>query len=234
MVHRALDGSPVAVSVDADLGAPLTAFGFAVPRGWRTSQAFNLFPGSRCDELLSSMDSSLPEVEYRLHDEIELEGGRLRLAHVRRPVATGGHRDYTFAAWEDEHASLSTALYGSVADADALFDALEFSPRHRSIAVLSPIDQSIRPLRCLKEIPGHGLLEISPRVPSVESTLPRAAGSAVAGGELYVRTARRPTYVLVTPTAVVTASSTAPGQDTRLLAEELRVDWGRDQERTAA
>ena len=234
VVHRALDGSHVSFSVDADLGAPLTAFGFAFPRGWRVSHAFNLYPGSRCDELLGLMDVSYPEIEYRIHDEIPLKDGRLRLAHVRRPVATGGTREYTFAAWEDDHASLSTAIYGKVKEARALFEALEFSPSGGSIAVHSPIDQSIRPLRCLKEIPGHGLLEISPRVPTVDATLPLTAGAPVAGGELYERTARAPVYVLVTETAAVTISAFATGQDPRALAESLYVRWSDQTARAVA
>jgi hypothetical protein len=234
VVHRALDGSPVTISTAADLDAPLTAFGFAFPAGRRVSQPFNLFPGSRCDELLRLVDDGFPEVEYRVHDEIELAGGRLRAADVRRPVATGGHRRYTFVAWEDEHASLSTALSGTVKDAEALYEALDFEPRDGSIAVLSPIDHSIRPLRCLKEVPGHGLLEISPRVPSVEARLPRAAGAPVAGGDLYGRAGRRQVFVLVTASAVVTVSSTSPGQDTRALAEDVRVEWGRRASRRVA
>lgn len=234
VVHRALDGSHVALTVDADLGAPLTAFGFAFPRGWRVSHPFNLFSGSRCDELLGLMEVSYPEIEYRIHDEIPLKDGRLRLAHVRRPVATGGTREYTFAAWEDDHASLSSAVYGTVEDARALFEALDFSPSEGSIAVHSPIDHSIRPLRCLKEIPGHGLLEITPRVPSVEATLPLAAGVRAAGGELYERTARAPVYVLVTETAAVTISAFAPGQDARALAENLDVRWSAPRARAVA
>ena len=225
--HAALDGSQVSVTADADLSQPMTAFGFVRPDGWRTSQPLNIFPPGKSERVLSTVGRAHPEVEYELLGDVGLNGGTLRMARVRRPVATGGHREFVYAVWEGGVASITTSIKGDRARMEDLFGRVRFRELSNGVAVDSRVDESIRPLRCLKEI-GSSLLEIRPLSPPVTRSLPRRGrGRRVANGEMFRRNETSRDVLVVTPTAAVYAAPIGNNGDEHVeLATEIAVDWG--------
>ena len=105
--HAALDGSEVKVTADADLTRPMTAFGFVRPEGLPAPQPFNVFPAGKSERVLATVRRSHPEIDYDLLGDVDVKGGVLRIARVRRPVATGGHREFVYGVWEGEPVSIS-------------------------------------------------------------------------------------------------------------------------------
>jgi hypothetical protein len=120
----------------------------------------------------------------------------------------------------------------TAAPADALLavlDTLSIEEQPEGLAVeaaqLLPATTKL-----VKELPGIGLAEVAPLVPEVADTLPRWAGTAVGGGELYRDEARpgAPVLVLVGDTAATTLllDGGGPEADTATdLSTELLVTW---------
>lgn len=223
--HGALDGTPVRFTADADLSLPMTAFGFVRPRGWRTSQPLNVFPAGRSDRVRALVQVVHPEIDYTVLGEVDVGGGVLRMAKVRRPVATSGYRDFIFGAWEGSRSSITTALRGDRSDMEDLFDRLRFRETGIGIAMDSPVDESIRPLRCLKEV-GGALVEVQPLSPGVARTMPRRPGRPAAHGEVYRRNGTSRDVLLVTSTAAVYVSPLVTSDAHVELARGLAVSWG--------
>lgn len=223
--HAALDGSEVTVSGEADLSRPMTAFGFVRPRGAQHPQPLNVFPPGKSERVLATVRRSHPEIEYQLLGDVDVNGGTLRMARIRRPVATGGHRQLTYAVWEGSKASITTSVKGDRAAMEDLFDRLEFHEVATGVAVDSPVDESVRPLRCLKEV-GRALLEVRPLSPLVTRSLPRGRGRDVASGEMFRRVEGSRDVLVVTPTAAVYAAPLDSGSNEHVeLAANLSVTW---------
>lgn len=224
--HAALDGARVRFQADADMSAPMTAFGFVRPRGWRRAQPFNVYPAGRADRIQAAVDDGELDIDYTVLDDVAHNGGTLRRALIRRPAPTGGVRELVFSIWEGSRSSLSTSLPGRDADeVDDLFDRVDFREVRTGIAVDSPIDESVRPLRCLKEV-GDTLLEVRPLSPAVTRSLPRQRGRSVAHGEIFRRNQTSRDVLLVTETAAVYAAPLGTGDDHVGLTAELSVAWG--------
>jgi hypothetical protein len=223
--HAALDGSRVSFTAEADLSTPMTAFGFVRPRGWRRSQPLNVFPAGKSERMLAALPEAHPEIEYTLLGEVETKGGVLRKARVRRPVVTGGHREFIYGVWEGSVASITTSVRGDESDMEDLFERLRFREIATGVAVESPVDETIRPLRCLKEV-GATLLEVRPLSRQVTRTLPRQPGHRVENGEVFRRTEASRDVLLVTPTAAVYASPLGRSDEHVELAASISVTWG--------
>lgn len=223
--HSALDGSIVSFAAATDLSLPMTAFGFVRPAGWEAAQPLNVFPPGKSERVLATVAEAHPEVEYTRLGETDLNGGVLRMAEVRRPVVTGGDRRFVYAIWEGSTASITTSVRGDSATMEDLFDRLEFHETSTGVVVDSPVDESIRPLRCLKEV-GSTLLEVRPLSPQVARSLPRAPGYQVAHGEMFRRTVMSRDVLLVTPTAAVFAVPLRSADEHVELISEMAVSWG--------
>jgi hypothetical protein len=223
--HAALDGTPVRFAADADLSLPMTAFGYVRPRGWRTPHPLCVFPAGQSERVRALVDLVHPEIEYTLLGEVDVGGGVLRMARVRRPVATSGHREFVYGAWEGSRSAITTAIRGERRDMEDLFDRLSFRETRIGMAVDSPVDESIRPLRCLKEV-GGTLLEVRPLSPAVARAMPRRPGRPAAHGEVYRRNQTSRDVLLVTPTAAVYASPLTTSDAHVALASDIAVGWG--------
>jgi hypothetical protein len=223
--HAALDGSEVRVSAEADLSSPMSAFGFVRPEGSSGPQPLNIFPAGKSERVLATVERAHPEIDYELLGDVDVNGGTLRMAQVRRPVATGGHREFVYGVWEGSRASITTSVRGDRAAMEDLFDRLRFREIATGVAVDSPVDESIRPLRCLKEV-GRTLLEVRPLSPLVTRALPRSGGRAVAHGEMFRRTASSRDVLVVMPTAAVYAAPLGRNADEHVdLAANIAVSW---------
>ena len=224
--HAALDGSEVKVTADADLTRPMTAFGFVRPEGLPAPQPFNVFPAGKSERVLATVRRSHPEIDYDLLGDVDVKGGVLRIARVRRPVATGGHREFVYGVWEGSRSSITTSVRGDRDALEDVFDRLRFREIATGVAVDSPVDESIRPLRCLKEV-GRALVEVRPLSPLVTRSLPRGRGREVAHGEMFRRTQASRDVVVVTSTAAVYAAPLDGSDDHVDLAATMAVTWGR-------
>jgi hypothetical protein len=224
--HAALDGSEVKVTADADLSRPMTAFGFVRPEGLPAPQPFNIFPAGKSERVLATVRRSHPEIEYDVLGDVDVHGGVLRMAKVRRPVATGGHREFVYGVWEGSRSSITTSVRGDRDALEDVFDRLRFREIATGVAVDSPVDQSIRPLRCLKEV-GRALVEVRPLSPLVTRSLPRGRGREVAHGEMFRRTQASRDVLVVTSTAAVYAAPLDGSDDHVDLAASMAVTWGR-------
>jgi hypothetical protein len=223
--HAALDGSEVKVTAEADLSRPMTAFGFVRPDGLAGPQPFNVFPAGKSDRVLATVGRVHPEIDYQLLGDVDVNGGVLRLARVRRPVATGGQREFTYAVWEGSRSSITTSVRGDRAAMEDLFERLRFREIATGVAMDSPVDESVRPLRCLKEV-GRALVEVRPLSPLVTRSLPRGRGRAVAHGEMFRRTQAARDVVVVTPTAAVYAAPLDGSDEHVDVAANMAVTWG--------
>jgi hypothetical protein len=224
--HAALDGSEVKVTADADLSRPMSAFGFVRPEGLAGPQPFNIFPAGKSELVLATVRRSHPEIEYDLLGDVDVKGGTLRMARVRRPVATGGHREFVYGVWEGSRSSITTSVRGDRDAMEDMFDRLRFREIATGVAVDSPVDESIRPLRCLKEV-GRALVEVRPLSPLVTRSLPRSRGREVAHGEMFRRTQASRDVLVVTSTAAVYAAPLDGSDDHVDLAANMAVTWGR-------
>lgn len=223
--HVALDGSVVTLSADAEMSSPMTAFGFVRPRGMRTPQPLNIFPPGKSERLLADAPTAFADVDYEVLGEADVHGGVLRMARIRRPTATGGSRELTYGIWEGSTGSISTSVRGDRAAMEDLFGRLRFREVDTGIAVDSPVDESIRPLRCLKQV-GPALVEVRPLTTTVRSSLPRAAGRQVPAGEMYRRTETGRDVLVVTETAAVYVAPTGGTDEHVDVAADLSVTWG--------
>jgi hypothetical protein len=114
---------------------------------------------------------------------------------------------------------------GDRASMEGLFGRLRFRQVARGIAVDSPVDESIRPLRCLKQV-GPALVEVRPLTSTVRRGLPRSVGRRVPAGEMFRRTASSRDVLVVTDTAAVYVAPTGTADDHVDVAAELAVTWG--------
>jgi hypothetical protein len=224
--HAGLDGSEVKFTADADLSRPMSAFGFVRPAGLPAPQPFNIFPAGKSERVLATVRQSHPEIDYELLGDVDVHGGVLRMARVRRPVTTGGHREFVYGVWEGSRSSITTSVRGERDAMEDLFDRLRFREIATGVAVDSPVDESIRPLRCLKEV-GPALVEVRPLSPLVTRSLPRGRGRSVAHGEMFRRTQASRDVLVVTSTAAVYAAPLDSSDDHVDLAATMAVTWGR-------
>ena len=177
--------------------------------------------------LQAELVKGFPGTSATLVAEVPFRGGLLRIAKVQRSMITGVTRNLCYGAWESDEGCLTTSVIGGdVEDVLRLFRALRFETRDGTIVIDSPFDTSIRPLRCLKEVPGIALLEFRVRSPGLNARIGSQCGYQVCGGELYRRSTSSDSLVLVTPSSVVTVHGLKnPSRHHRRIAEALRAEW---------
>ena len=226
--HLSIDGSVVRVDADADLGTGATATGWAVVPALSQAHPFTIYPPGHSTVVEEATRATRGDLRLQEPEEFSLKGGRLRVAEVDLPTATGGTRRLTVGAWEGERGCLTTSLIGSLRDRLVeVFDSLEFSERAEGLAIDSPVTSRPREPEVIKEIPGAGVLRMQPAISTVLDRIPRARGHAVGGGELFRVRSTSNAVTLVTESAVVTVKPT-PDVDVRemmAVAETLRVEW---------
>ena len=224
--HLAIDGSAVDVAADAELHRTATATGWAIVPSLGRTHPFTIYPAGHSADL---------EEGVRGHDgvrlgevaEFEVKGGRLRVAEVSMPTATGGERTLTVAAWEGERGCMTTSLIGAHPERLVeVFDTLEFSERRGGLSIDSPVTARPREPEVVTEVPALGILAVRPAIASVLEGIPRSAGHRTRHGELFRVRAGADAMTLVTPTAVVSIQPLGDdGAAAVGIAEELRVDW---------
>jgi hypothetical protein len=217
--HRAIDGGRVTVAGPIDVTTPVT------------STARYRF-GDLVRELTTAPRDAIDALPIVVDEEYAHRGGTLRIGHrdERDDTVHTGRRDIT-AAWQGQQFAL--VVTETAPDGDgliALVDSLTLEEHTDGLVVGSDAPMVDAP-RLTKELPGVGLAEITPLVPSVTRGLPRWSGTATVGGDLYRDTARgdAPILILVGDSAATTLLLD-PGTDAEAdratdLAAELVVTW---------
>jgi hypothetical protein len=226
--HLAIDGSVVSIDADADLEqTQATATGWAVVPSLRKSHPFTIFPAGH-SAVVEEAVGKIKEIKIKKIDEYSTKGGKLRVAEVHIPAATGGTRRLTVGAWEGEIGCLTTSLVGDEANRlIEIFDTLDFSERHNGLAINSPVTARPREPEVIKEVPKVGVFSIKPAISSTLERVPRARGLPIAGGELFRMREASNAVMLVTESAVVSIKPLSDDDTQSMLAavEGMQVEW---------
>ena len=202
--HLAIDGATVSIDADGDLSTQSTAAGWAIVPSLMRAHPFVSYPAGHSETVEKMVRENFPEINVRWTEDYSLKGGRLRVAEINLPTATGGKRNLTVGAWEGRRGCLTTSLVGSERDRLVeIFDTLQFSERDKGIAIESPITPRPREPEVIKEIPGLGVLNIRPAIPSTLERVPRSKGQVTNNGELFRFRKSSNALLFVSATAVV-------------------------------
>jgi len=226
--HLAVDGSVIAIEAQTDLSTGATATGWAIVPSLMRAHPFTISPAGHSQAIADHAQAAFPAMKIVSATDYSLKGGTLRVAEVELPTATGGVRTLTIGAWEGQSGCLSTSLVGSEADRLVeVFDTLRFHERARGLAIDSPVTPRPRAPQVIKEVPGVGILNIQPALPSVLERIPRTRGKVTNHGEFFrVRaTSRALTYV--SNSAVVNLDPFEETESPAMMAvaQDLRVEW---------
>jgi hypothetical protein len=208
VAHRSLDGTRFTLTGDLDLSAPFTS-------------VVRVSIDGRLREFCSGALGFGAEWANRLGvaaltEEFRMQGGRLRIwsadrvdHSVQGADARGFAERFTGAVWEGTSYSLFTHLSNATTeDALRIYDAVRITETADGIVIAArPGRASVTdPATVAKDVPGVGLLDMSPLDTQSAKQLPSWSGTRLPGGELYRESLpNNETYfVFVTATAVVT------------------------------
>lgn len=226
--HLAIDGSAVSVEADADLTSGASATGWAVVPALLQAHPFSVYPPGYAASAEEAIRANFSQVEVTTTEEFTLKQGKLRVADVRVPTATGGTRELSVGAWEGRSGCLVTSLAGSQRQRlIQVFDTLLFSDQRNGVVIDSPVVARPRAPEVVKEVPGLGILAIRPAIASELERVPRARGFSADHGELFrVRPNRQALLYVNSSTVVSIEPLTAADSRTTLdIAKGLRVEW---------
>lgn len=201
VTHRSLDGVRVRLSGKHDFRLPCTSVARIADGG----RLHEISSGTREDALGWAEDIGLDRFEQEFH----LQGGRLRVGRtVTRDPDTGVSDPVLAAVWEGRRHAVFTHLYhGRPADAVAFFGTLRLTEHGDGVTAV-PRGRARRPdpAEMVKEVPGLGLLEITPLTARTRRRLPPWRGASVAGGELFQDTVegQGPYFLLALRSLLVT------------------------------
>ena len=215
--HMAIDGSIVSIEADADLSSQSTAAGWAIVPSLMRAHPFVAYPPGHSDRVEKMVRENFPDISVRWTEEYSVKGGRLRVAEITMPTATGSKRSVTVGAWEGRRGCLTTSLRGSEKDRLVeVFDTLRFSERAGGIAIDSPVTPRPREPEVLKEIPRLGVLNIRPAIASTLERVPRNKGRVTNHGELFRFRQSSNALLFVSPSAVVRIDPLQKEQGTQI------------------
>lgn len=226
--HLAIDGSAVTVEADADLTAAASATGWAVVPALLQAHPFSVYPPGYAATAEEAIRANFPHVEVTTTEEFTLKQGKLRVADIRVPTATGGTRELSVGAWEGRSGCLVTSLAGSQRQRLVqVFDTLLFSEQRGGVVIDSPVVARPRAPEVVKEVPGLGILAIRPAIPSELERVPRARGFTADHGELFRVRANGQALLFVGSSTVVSIQplKDAEARATVDVAKSLRVEW---------
>ncbi|QXJ20679.1 hypothetical protein AGRA3207_001434 [Actinomadura graeca] len=225
VTHRSLDGVRVRIAGPHDLGRPCTSVARVADGG----RLHEISSGTRADALAWAGEVGVA----RFEEEFRIQGGRLRVGRARsRDIDTGVSDPMLAAVWEGRRHAIFTHLYhGRPADAVAFFGTLRLTEHDDGItADTRGRARRPEPAEMVKEVPGLGLLEITPLTGQTRKRLPSWRGASVAGGELFQDTieGQGPYFLLALRSLLVTVLPEedrvreVPGRLARLAVEAVR------------
>jgi hypothetical protein len=226
--HLAIDGSVVEVEVEGDARTAATATGWAVVPSLGRSHPFSISPAGHSSVIESAVRAGAGAVTVLSVQEFSIKNGRLRVAEIEMPTATGTRRMLTVGAWEGEGGCLTTSLAGR--DTNRLvevFDTLQFRPRRNGLAIDSRVVPTPRAPELIKEVPGLGLLSIRPALPLELERVPRGAGFRTPNGELFRYRAGSRALLHVGRSAItrITPVDATAEEEIARRAATLRAEW---------
>lgn len=201
VTHRSLDGVRVRLSGPHDLGRPCTSVARIADGG----RLHEISSGTRAGALAWADDIGVEHFDQ----EFRIQDGRLRVGRTATHDAGTGLREPVLAAlWEGRRHAVFTHLYHArPADAVAFFGGMRLT-EHEDGIIAVPRGRARRtePAEMVKEVPGLGLLEITPLTVQTRRKLPSWRGASVAGGELFQDTVegQGPYFLLALKSLLVT------------------------------
>jgi hypothetical protein len=197
VTHRSLDGRRFVLSGGLDLGQPGTSVLGTAVRG--RLHELTAGPAGLGDEVAAALGVG------RFDEELSYQGGTLLVGRARPyDRRTRLVEDLVLAVWRGRDHSLVTQFYGaSTAGILAVLRTLRISEHRDGVSVRPEPGAGsdfTAPATVLKEVPGLGLLEVSPLTDQHARTLPSWSGLSVSGGELFSDRLSdgRPYFVLAT------------------------------------
>jgi hypothetical protein len=182
VIHRALDGHRFRLSGPLDLALPFTSAVGVVVHGHL--HELTAGPPGLGEEVARAAGVD------RLDEELSYRGGTLRLGHVKRYDA--GIRlveNLVVAVWQGRRYSLVLQLYrASTADVLGLLRTFEIVEHDDGIEIRPDAKAGSSfagPASVVKQVPGLGLLEVSPLTAQHTKTLPAWQGISTRAGELF-------------------------------------------------
>jgi hypothetical protein len=225
--HLAIDGSIIQIEAEADLSTKATAAGWAVVPSLMQAHPFTVFPAGHSSVMEESIQG-IPEIRIQPIEEYAIKNGRLRVAEVESPNATGGRTQVTVGAWEGAAGCLHTALYGfDRSRLIEIFDTLQFSERSLGLAIDSRVVAQPRAPELIKEIPEVGILRIRPATSGELERVPKSRGLLTDHGEFFRASQQSRDLLFVsgsTVTAIKTTSQREPAQVLSTVGK-LRIEW---------
>lgn len=219
VLHRSLDGRQFALSGRFDLGRPGTSVLGVAVRG--RLHELTAGPAGLGEEVAAGVGVG------RFDEELSYQGGTLLVGRARPyDRQTRLVEDLVLAVWRGRQHSLLTQFYGaSTAGVLAVLRTLRISEHRDGISVRPEPGAGsdlAAPATVLKQVPGLGLLEVSPLTDQHARTLPFRSGLSTSGGELFQDQLSngRPYFVLATSdtwTTVVPLADSPPDRIPGLL-----------------
>lgn len=226
--HLAIDGAVVSFEAEADLTTQATATGWAIVPSLLRAHPFTIFPAGHSSAVEEIVRNYFPDFKIEAMEEYDLKGGKLRIAPVTMPTATGGTRELSIGAWEGRSGCLTTSMVGSdCARLVEVFDTLQFSERSKGLSIQSPITPRPREPMVIKEIPSIGVLDVRPAIASTLERIPKSQGQMTTHGELFRVRESSSAMMFVTSSAVVRIDplDNVNTEEAMAVAQELRVEW---------
>jgi hypothetical protein len=197
VTHRSLDGRQFALSGRLDLGQPGTSVLELAVRG--RLHELTAGPAGLGDEVAAALGVG------RIDEELSYQGGTLLVGRARPyDRQTRLVEDLVLAVWRGRHHSLVTQFYGaSTAGVLTMLRTLRISEHRDGLSVRPEPGAGsdfAAPATVLKQVPGLGLLEVSPLTDQHARALPSWSGLSTSGGELFQDQLSdgRPYFVLAT------------------------------------
>lgn len=224
VVHRSLDGRRFQLSGQLDLGLPFTSVVDVAIRG----RLHELTAGPA--DLGANLAAALGIDGFA--EEFSYQGGTLLVGRTRPyDRQTRLVEDLALAVWQGKRYSLATQFYGmTTADLLGVLRTLRITEDDDGIAIRPDPGAGsdvVAPATVIKQVPGLGLLELSPLTDEHAKTLPSWRGLSTPAGELFTDSLSdgQPYFVLAaadTWTTVVPLADTVPDRVPELVGR-LRV-----------
>lgn len=225
--HLAIDGSTIMIEADADLSSRISSTGWVIVPSLMRAHPFGIYPPGHTAVVQKAVRRNRAISNMSIED-YDLKGGKLRVAQVSLPTATGGSRDLTVGAWEGKGGCITTSLIGKEsARLVEVFDTLQFSERSGGVAIDSPITPRPREPEVIKEIPKLGIVNIRPAIHSTLEQIPKVRGHATNHGELFRirQTSNALVYVSSTSVVRIDPLDDADPREMLAIAQGLHIEW---------
>lgn len=148
--------------------------------------------------------------------EFGMETGLLRLGYVHQPAHHGMEQVNLFAVLESKFFSLQASFFDTEMPEKVVdcFSRLQIEESSLGMSLRKHVDPT-KEIRYIKLIPEFAVIDISSRGGPAEAQIPKSAGLAVPGGELFRTKDDASGLMMVSDTAITRVSRVPDNKQTR-------------------